>query len=112
MQHEDGINCWTGFKIVGDSLDMNVRSRYRRIDRFHHYAVKDRVNLMTSSDEPNHYLDVITTILPTASDHQQLVHNFRLFISRVLVEAILFFNRTFSDVITSLKVRLKNGIAC
>ena len=71
---------------------------------FHYFAVKDRVNLSGLSDKPNQYLAVptsklpINTLLPTASDHQTLVHNIGLLISRVLVEELPF-NSTFSDVV-------------
>lgn len=111
MEQDSGV-CWTGFKIVGDNLDLNVRPRYRRIDKetvslhfFHYFAVKDCVDLCHIPDELNSYVAVpthelpINTLLPTACDHQTLVHHFGLLISRVLVEELPYFKSTFSDVV-------------
>lgn len=43
---------WSGFKIVGDNIDVNFRRTFQRIDYstmshhfFHSFAVKDRVDL-------------------------------------------------------------------
>ena len=48
---------WSGFKIVGDNVDKNVRPSLQRLTHqtkslhhFHSYAVKDRVNLSSASD--------------------------------------------------------------
>ena len=47
---------WTGFKIVGDNIDKNIRPANQRIDRrtqsfhyFHSYAVLDRIDWTEAS---------------------------------------------------------------
>ncbi|XP_062521158.1 uncharacterized protein LOC134196093 [Corticium candelabrum] len=49
---------WTGFKVVGDNIDRNVRPAYQRMDHrtqsyhhFHSVAIKDRVDLSSASNE-------------------------------------------------------------
>ncbi len=53
----DALHQWSGFKIVGDNIDKNVRPSFQRLTHqtkslhfFHSYAVKDRVNLSSASD--------------------------------------------------------------
>ena len=95
------------------NLDKNVRPRYRRIDHpteslhfFQYYAVKDRVNLMNVPDIPNPCLhkpisDIdLNTILPSSADHQVMLHNFGILVSRILVEDLPYFNMTFEGVVT------------
>ena len=48
---------WSGFRIVGDNVDKNIRPSFQRCDRqtkslhyFHSFAVKDRVDFQTLSD--------------------------------------------------------------
>ena len=57
---------WTGFKVVGDNLDMNIRPSFSRLDKkarslhyFHYYAALDRIDLSSLSDKsPNDPVDV------------------------------------------------------
>lgn len=48
---------WTGFKIVGDNIDKNIRPSFQRVNHqtvslhyFHSCAVSDRINLLSLSD--------------------------------------------------------------
>ena len=48
---------WSGFKIVGNNIDKNIRPSLQRLTHqtkslhfFHSYAVKDRVNFCSASD--------------------------------------------------------------
>ena len=110
--HVDESNSWTGYKIVGDNLDKNIKPRYKRIDHqtqslhfFHHFAVKDRIDLSSVSDDPSPYIDVpvsdlpIDALLPSVPDHQTLMHNFAILVSRVLVAELSYFQTTFDDVV-------------
>ena len=109
---DTSICSWKGYKLVGDNLDKNVKPRYRRIDQktqslhfFHYYAVQDRIDLSNVPDEPNPCLQKavsdldVATLLPSDSDHQAMIYNFGILVSRVLVEEIPFFSNTFDDVI-------------
>ena len=97
---------------MGDNLDKNVKPRYRRIDHqtqslhfFHHFAVKDRIDLSNVTDDPSPYIDVpvsdlpINTLLPSVTDHQALMHNFAILVSRILVAELPYFHTTFDDIV-------------
>ena len=109
----DGTTCtWSGYTIVGDNLDKDVKPRYRRIDKetqslhfFQYYAVCDHINLAGVSDNsPKSNLPAnklpVDTLLPTSSDHQALVRNFAVLASCILVEELPYFNRTFEGIVT------------
>ena len=112
---DDGIVPeWTGFRIIGDNLDKNIKPRFLRVDHpnqslhfFHIFAVKDRVNLSGFSNEPNRYLSVQTedlpfeSLLPSATDYQSLIANFSILVARVLVAHIPYFKTTFNDVLVN-----------
>ena len=102
-----------GYRIIGDNLDKNVIPRYRRIDHqteslhfFQYYAVRDRIDLSGVSDDVNPYLKEsildlpLNTLLPSASDHQAMMYNFGVLISRVLVEELKYFSMTFDEAVT------------
>ncbi len=80
---QDPSNGWSGFKIVGDNIDKNVRRSFQRVDRqtqslhyFHSYAVRDRVSLSAYSDFPPDKPDINpTTLLPTPSDLASIQHD-------------------------------------
>ena len=101
-------DTWNGFTLVGDNLDINVTPRYKRVDRqtqslhfFYSYAVRDRVNLAGFSDDQTPYADMpietlpLKNLLPTSSDHQGLIHSYGILVSRVLVEELTYFSKTF-----------------
>ena len=104
---------WYGFKLVGDNLDKDVKPRYVRVDQqtkslhfFHYYAVRDRIDLSSFSNNPNPHLDLTVsdlpfeTLLPSASDNQVISYNFGVLVSRVLVEELKYFHNTFEGAIT------------
>lgn len=93
-----------GYKLVGDNIDKNVRPRHMRQDRqtlsmhyYHSYAVRDRVNVSGLSDarpslKNTPLLSVpVTDVLPSDSDHKNLMHNFALLVSRHLVDHLHHF---------------------
>ncbi len=50
---------WFGFKFVGDNIDKNIKPSFQRqeiqtqsLHHFHGYAIRDRVNMATMSDDP------------------------------------------------------------
>ena len=105
-------NTWNGYRLIGDNLDKDVKPRYMRLDRqtqslhfFHYFAVKDQIDFSKFSDIPNPYLRLpiselpLKLILPSASDHQTLMHNMGILVSRILVEELAYFNSTFEDVV-------------
>ena len=109
---EVDVNTWDGFVLVGDNIDKNVKPRQEGIDSktqsyhfFHSYAIQDRINLSSVSDKQSHYLSVpvnqlpLSTLLPSVSDHQSLIHNFSILISRVLVSEMRFFKESFDGVV-------------
>ena len=83
-------STWTGFKLVKDNLDKNVRPSNQRIDHqtksyhyCHAFAVKDRVNLSSCSDIRPDSLQIDPfCLLPTADDLEQLKKNFVILVSR------------------------------
>lgn len=80
----------TGFKVVGDNIDKNIRRSYQRIDRttrslhyFHMFAVKDRVDFShLSNSRPTHVEVDIQVLLPSAKDFAAIKNDFEILISR------------------------------
>ena len=82
------------YKLVGDNLDKHVTPREMRLDHqaqslhyFNCYAVKDRVSTLGLKDNPS--LPDFSAfseakILPTAEDHESLMSNFVILVSRVV----------------------------
>lgn len=91
------------FKLVGDNIDKSVKPRFMRSDRqsrllhyFHHFAVKDRLDLNTLSDIPRPLptsdpQSLAKSILPSSLDNQTLKENFAIHISRILTSHMPFF---------------------
>ena len=81
---------WNGFTIVIDNLDKNIRRSFQRIDfqtRSLHicnaYAVKDRVNFSTLSDEPgNNFIVDLEQLLPNTHDLSSLIEDIQILITR------------------------------
>ena len=101
-----------GFKLVGDNIDKNVRPRHMRQDKqtlsmhyYHSYAVRDRVSISGLSDAIPDLKNVpllsipVNNVLPSDSDHQSLMHNFALLVSRHLVDHIRYFKENYSDIV-------------
>ena len=85
------LECsWTGFKIVGDNIDKNIRQNYQRCDRqtlslhyFHSCAIRDRIDLSGLSDvPPSHAIIDPSTILPTVEELGTIKKEFQVLISR------------------------------
>lgn len=85
---------WHGYKIVGDNLDKNVKPRNQTLERqthslhyFNCYAVHDRLNLSTYSDDPPD-IDLTTldtnTMLPSQEDLDGLIHNMAIIAGRIV----------------------------
>lgn len=104
---------WNGFKIVGDNIDMNVVPRHKRIDKqtkslhfFQTFAVRDRLDLSSASEDPNPFLYKpvselpINDLLPSVSDDMTLLNNISILIGRILVKEVRYFSDTFHDVTT------------
>jgi len=89
------------FKIVGDNIDKHVKPRDMREDNqaqslhyFHVYALRDRLDLSTLSDEqpsPDLSCIQIEAILPTAGDRIMMTEHFGMLIHRVLTKYMPFF---------------------
>ena len=83
---------WTGFKIVGDNIDKNVRPSNQRVDHqtrsyhyFHSFAVLDRIDLSISSNRaPNTFNLTIDDFLINSHDIMQLERDFEVLLSRYL----------------------------
>lgn len=84
------INELVGYCIPCDNLDQNVRPSYQRQDRttnslhyFHSYAVKNRIDISTYSDDPPDSLEISPDkILPTQADLRELQCDFKKLIER------------------------------
>ena len=80
----------TGYKIVGDNIDKNIRRTHQRIDRttrslhyFHMFAVKDRLDFSYLSDHRPTQVEIdIQVLLPGATDLAAIKKDFEILISR------------------------------
>ena len=82
-------SSWSGFVIVVDNIDKNLRPSFQRVDRgtmsHHHvnsYAVLDRIDLSSLSDVPPASELDAETVLPSDKDHQVLGDEFRTLVAR------------------------------
>ena len=101
-----------GYKLVGDNLDIGVKMRYMRLERyrnkshhyFHCYAVQNRID---HSDKPDVHPDTClpsplhtaSTLLPSLADDEMLRNDLVTYVSRILTEHMPFFKHTFEDVV-------------
>lgn len=100
-----------GFKLVGDNIDKAVKPSYMGSDRqkqslhyFHSYAVKDRVNSSSLSDNlPTsswHTPDELCrTLLPSKDDSTSIHGNFKIHVARVLVKNLPAMKLAFDDLV-------------
>ena len=113
---------WNGFKIVGDNLDINIRPRFKRLDNatvslhfFQSYAVRDRINLSSASEDINPFLEKpvsdlpVKSLLPSVSDDVALLSNLSVLIGRVIVEDLSYFSETFERVVPN---HIKHQYTC
>ncbi len=85
---------WTGFKVVGDNIDRNVRPAYQRMDHrtqsyhhFHSVAIKDRVDLSSASNEtPQKRPLDLKSLLLTTNDVNRLKSDFKVLLSRFTLQ--------------------------
>ena len=96
----------TGYKMVFDNIDMNVKPRHMTSDKqtrsLHYvqsYAVKDRVNYDNLSNELPKEVCVFD-ILPTNEDYEFLKRNFAILLSRVIVKFIPYFTSDYNELLT------------
>ncbi len=78
---------WSGFKIVGNNIDKNIRPSLQRLTHqtkslrfFHSYAVKDRVNFVQHQMQEKHDHQILVVLLC-----QQRIGNGLKIICQVLV---------------------------
>ncbi len=88
------------YKLVGDNIDKNVRPREmtsdnqtRSLHYFHTYALRDRVDLSTYSNEVR--MPVLDSVqldnfLPTSTDEKVIMNNFGVLVGRILMKNIPF----------------------
>lgn len=99
-----------GYTLCGDNIDKNIRRRYQRSDKstisihhFHMYAVKNRVDFSSESNEyPTCNLsekEKALSLMPTINDDLHMKKTIAILISRVLVNHMEFFKFSFSDVV-------------
>ena len=106
---ESSLSTWHGFKVVGDNVDKTIKPRHMREDRqtksvhyFQIYAVKDRVNLSGSSEEPQTpgKNPPLGEILPSLEDNQALTTNLTTIVTRILADHIPFIKDNLGDTVT------------
>ena len=84
------VSTWTGFKLVGDNIDKNLRPSFQRLNKqtislhyFHTYAVADRIDFSTLSDVvPENITIDPSTFLPNHADLEALHQEFQILIIR------------------------------
>ena len=93
-----------GYKLVFDNIDKNAKPRHMRSDNqtrsVHYvqsYAVKDRVNYDSISNEQSTEVNVFD-ILPTEEDYKSLKMNFAILVSRVIVKFFPFFTSDYKGL--------------
>lgn len=97
-----------GYRLCGDNIDKNVRTRHMRLESrnqslhyFHLYAVENRVDFVSLSDEMpsnSHITDfrsVAKSLLPTLDDDKALKRNLSTLVSRALCTHLDFFKLSF-----------------
>lgn len=80
----------TGYKIVGDNIDKNIRASFQRIDHqtksvhyFHMFAAKDRAHFSNLSESIPHDIKVNpTTLLPGPTDLATFLNELQVIVSR------------------------------
>ena len=97
-------------KLCGDNIDWTVHPSHVRCDQqtqsihyFHSYAVKDRIDLSSLSDNPPTdqptSTEVISKIFPSAHEDSVICDDFAILLARMLCSNMKFFKDTFTDSI-------------
>ena len=91
------------YKLVGDNVDKNVKPRDMRSDNqtrslhyFHTYAVRDRVDISSQSNEkqiPDIDSVQLENLLPDSQDEKVLFSNFAELVGRTLKKYLPFFEK-------------------
>ena len=89
-QVHDLPSVCTGFKIVGDNLDKNIRPSFQRCDRqtislhyFHSCAISDRIDFSSLSNiRPKHIMIDPAMLLPNRADLDCIKQEFQVLVSR------------------------------
>ena len=98
-------NC-SGYVIVGDNIDKNIRPSYQRQDRttqslhyFHSYAVLNRLDTSGLSDNrPSHITISPEKIIPDFSERQKLLGDFETLVTRyVCISVCLYLSMIAQD---------------
>jgi len=87
----------SGYVIVGDNIDKNVRPSYQRHDRttrslhyFHSYALMNRVNTTQLSDDRPSSIDISPdNFLPSSVDAEKLLSEFEVLVARYCMVILL-----------------------
>ena len=87
---ENDILRSTGYKIVGDNIDKNIRASFQRIVHqtksvhyFHTFAAKDRIEFSNLSESVPHDIKVnLTTLLPGSTDLATFLNDLQVIVSR------------------------------
>ena len=108
----ENLSVVMGYKIVGDNIDKNVKSRYAHQERktvsmhyYHSFGVRDRVSMLGLSEEIPDFRNTpvlsipVQNILPSAADEQNLMHNLAILTSWMLVDNLKYFNDNYFDVV-------------
>ena len=93
-QHKENTpHSWTGYKIVGDNVDKNIRPSFQRTDRqtkslhyFHACAAKDRIDFSLLSDAtPTEVVIDLRSLLPNDNDVAAIKEDFVVLTNRYLM---------------------------
>ena len=105
--------CINSYKLVGDNIDVSIKTRYNRgndlhnqsLHYFHFLAVRDRINFNELSIVPKQLClnkpPIITReLLPTTNSDSMIRENFSIIVSRILSTYIPFFKFAAADITT------------
>ena len=93
--------AWSGFKIVEDNIDKNLRRSYQRCDTqtvsLHSCAVGDRIHFSHLSDiAPESVVIDPATMLPNVDDLDAIKKEFQVLVSRYAVAKVkIYYGRAF-----------------
>ncbi len=95
----------SGYKLVFDNIDKNVKPRYMRCDAqtqsLHYvqvYGVKDRIDYSSFTSEQKTEIEVFS-ILPNSEDYDAVKKIFTVLISRIMHKHLAFFGDDFKKLI-------------
>jgi L1 cell adhesion molecule like protein len=95
---------WSGFTIVGDNLDRNIRPRHQSLDSrtvslhfFNSYAAKDRIDLSSFENTEVSFDDMrsynIEKLLISTNDINSILKNASIIIGRLFVKLVPGFSK-------------------